>query len=87
MDQFLGERSTPVQERLERLHVCRFPLPGIAFTLSVSRNIPANYRNMCLIHGIGNPIYKSPIIEDFLAEQAMKMFSQVRMQSGLSSAR
>jgi len=68
---------SPVQERMESFHICKFPMPGLAFMLLVSKNLPPNYRSHCLIKGEGNPIYVSSIIEPMLRDEAVKMFQQI----------
>jgi hypothetical protein len=35
---------SPIGERRGSFHVYKFPMPGLAFTLVVSKNIPSNYR-------------------------------------------
>jgi len=62
----------PVGKRMGNFHVYRFPIPGLAFTLVVSKNIPANYREMCFVHGSGNPIIVTTLIDKLLEEEAVK---------------
>ena len=68
---------TPVSERKGNFHVHKFPLPGIGFTLLVSKNLPANFREMCLVHGVGKPIIATSLIEPILADTAFKMLSRI----------
>ena len=68
---------TPVQERQGLFRVCRFPMPGFAFSLLVSKNIPLNYRNLCVVHGPGNPVFVTTVIEPLILEPALKMFQQL----------
>ena len=48
-------------------------MPGFGFSLTVSKNIPDKYRLWCLVHGPGNPIMASSLLEDFLVNDAVKM--------------
>jgi len=68
---------TPVNEINRKVHVCKFPMPGLAFMLLVSKNIPAQYRSMCLVNGEGNPIYYSSAIEHLIKEEMLKMFQHI----------
>ncbi len=61
----------PIGERKGNFHVYKFPMPGFAFTLMVGKNIPVNYRKQCFIHGSGNPIVVTPLIEKFLENDAV----------------
>jgi hypothetical protein len=67
----------PVGERKGNFHVYRFPMPGLAFTLLVGKNIPANYREKCLVHGSGNPVIVTTIIDELLEDFAVKELSGV----------
>lgn len=68
---------TPVSERQGNFHVHKFPLPGIAFALLVSKNLPASFREKCLVHGVGNPIIVTSLIEPLLADTAFNMLSGI----------
>jgi hypothetical protein len=48
-------------------------MPGLAFTLLASKNVPANYRQTCLVHGPGNPIITTTLIDQFLTDEAVKL--------------
>lgn len=63
----------PMGERRERVHTYKFPMPGFGFSLTVSKNIPANYRKHCFVHGQGNPIIVTKLIEKSLEEDAVKL--------------
>ena len=45
----------PIGKREDNVHVYKFPMPGLGFTLVVSKNIPQNYREKCFVHGPGKP--------------------------------
>jgi hypothetical protein len=62
----------PVGGRQGILHIYKFPMPGLAFTLITSKNIPANYRKMCFVHGFGNPIFVDTIIDKILKDLAVE---------------
>lgn len=74
----------PIGERREFCHVYKFPMPGLAFSLAVGKNIPANFRRSCFVHTTGNPIMVTPILEQWLkrdAEQALQRYSDHRFQA------
>ena len=68
---------TPIGERKGNFHVHRFPMPGLAFTLVVGKNIPANYRKACCVHGSENPVLVTTVIESFLEDLAVRMFNRI----------
>lgn len=63
----------PIGKREGNFHVYKFPMPGLGFSLVVSKNIPQNYREKCFVHGPGNPIVVTTIIEKFLMDDVVKM--------------
>jgi len=66
---------TPLQERIDGLYTCKFPMPGLAFLLIVSKNTPTNSRSLCFVHGPGNPIFLTPLLEPLLLQEALKMLA------------
>ncbi len=60
----------PTLARVDGLHAYTFPMPGLAFTLIVSKHIPAKYRQLCIAHGAGNPIVVTSILEGWIAQAA-----------------
>ena len=66
----------PIGKREDNVHVYKFPMPGLGFALVVSKNIPQNYREKCFVHGPGNPIVVTTLIEKFLMDDAVKMGQQ-----------
>lgn len=65
---------TPIGKRTKDYHVYKFPIPGLAFALLVSKNIPKEYCQLCLVHGPGNPIIVTSIIDKFIVEETLKVF-------------
>lgn len=63
----------PVGKREGVVHVYKFPMPGLGFSLTVSKNVPANHRNLCFVHGSGNPIIATTILEDMLMRDAVRL--------------
>ena len=63
----------PIGERRGKVHTYKFPMPGFGFSLTVSKHIPANYRQHCFVHGPGNPIIVTNLIEKSLEEDAVKL--------------
>jgi len=64
---------SPIGERKGNFHVYKFPMPGLAFSLVVSKNIPATHRERCFVHGPGNPVIVTTIIEKLLLNDAVRM--------------
>jgi hypothetical protein len=63
----------PYGQRVGKIHIYKFPMPGLAFSLIVSKNIPTTYREKCFVHGHENPIVSTNIVEKFLMDGAVKM--------------
>jgi hypothetical protein len=80
----------PIGERRGNYHVHKFPMPGLGFSLTVSKNLPTGYRNMCFVHGNGNPIIVTGVLEEGLLQDAVRIrqnsFSQPR-ESGTKQAK
>jgi|GEM_PF-1283686 hypothetical protein len=66
----------PVGERMGLCHIYKFPMPGLAFSLAVGKNIPAHFRGACFVHMPGNPIIVSPIIEELLRQDASQVLQK-----------
>jgi hypothetical protein len=45
----------PIGARQGNFHAYKFPMPGLAFSMAVSKNIPANHRARCLFTVLGTP--------------------------------
>ncbi len=63
----------PIGSRQGNFHAYKFPMPGLAFSMAVSKNIPANHRERCLVHGPRNPIIVTTLIDKLLVDEAVKM--------------
>ena len=63
----------PIGKREGNFHVYKFPMPGIGFSMVVSKNIPQNCSEKCFVQGHGNPIVVTTLIEEFLMADAVKM--------------
>lgn len=72
----------PYGGRVDTFRVYKFPMPGLAFTLMVSKNIPLSYKDMCFVRGPGNPIIVTPVVEQFILRDALKLYT--RTQAHLS---
>jgi DNA polymerase-4 len=53
--------------------VGKVTMPGFAFSMLVSKNIPANHRERCFVHGPGNPVIVTTLIDKLLVDDAVKM--------------
>jgi hypothetical protein len=63
----------PIGARQGNFHAYKFPMPGFAFSMLVSKNIPANHRERCFVHGPGNPVIVTTLIDKLLVDDAVKM--------------
>ena len=68
----------PTASREGRVHVYRFPMPGLFFLLMVSRNIPVSHRQKCIAHATGNPIFVTSVIESYFLSEGVKLFGESR---------
>ena len=57
-------------------HAYSFPIPGIAFTLFVGRNIQQSLRRLCMVDGYGNPIAVSPLLEKGLIRDCLRAMNR-----------
>jgi hypothetical protein len=73
---------TPTQGKVDGLHIGRFPMPGLAFLLIVSKNTPARHRSMCLVNAPGNPIFLTPLLEPLLLDEGIRLLAQQRKHAG-----
>ena len=73
---------TPTQVRADSVHLCRFPMPGLAFMLIVSKNIPANYRRMCFVNAPGNPLFLTSVLDRLLLDEGVRMVTAQRRNAG-----
>lgn len=67
---------TPITSRFEDMHVHRFPMPGFAFMLYAGRNLSEQYRNYCIVRGLGNPLFQTSLIEPHLLQEGVRMASR-----------
>lgn len=65
----------PTVKRKGNIHVCKFAIPGLAFILLTSKNIHINERMWCIVHGPGNPIMVTTIIEKYLMNEVIKLIN------------
>jgi hypothetical protein len=70
----------PFGERQGNIHVYKFPIPGLAFLTAVSKNIPSNFRDRCFVHGHGNPLIVTELLENLLIADAAKMREQAHIR-------
>lgn len=66
----------PIGARNGKFHQYKFPMPGFAFTLFVGKNVPVTFHENCLVHGHGNPLSVTPIIEPLLIEEALRSIAR-----------
>lgn len=53
----------PTSERHGNVHVHKFHMPGLVFTLIASNNLRPDDRRMCIMRGRGNPIVVGDFVE------------------------
>lgn len=66
----------PTGQRKGSIHTYKFPMPGLAFSLVVSKNIPPNFRQCCFVHNAVHPIMVTTLFEKWLVEDAVRMRSR-----------
>ena len=71
----------PFGERQGNIHIYKFPIPGLAFLTAVSKDIPSNFRDCCFVHGHGNPLIVTELLENLLIADAAKMREQGAYQA------
>jgi hypothetical protein len=62
----------PIAKRADGCHVYKFPLGGFGFSLAVGNIIPETVRQACVVHGRGNPIVVTPILDSGLEQDAIR---------------
>lgn len=67
----------PIGERRNDFYFYKFPMPGLAFTLLLGKSIPLKYYKMCFVHGTGNPIYVTTIIDELIEAEAANRLSGI----------
>jgi hypothetical protein len=64
---------SPVGRRHGTMHIHKFPMPGFAFTLSVSKHLDDWCHNLCFIRGAGNPLIITDTIEEGLISDSRRI--------------
>jgi hypothetical protein len=67
---------SPVGSRLGMMHVHKFPIPGFAFTLSVSKHLPGWAKNTCMVRGPGNPLVITDGIEESVLQDGRRILAE-----------
>lgn len=75
--QFSHFTGQPNSVRVEFMRVHRFPMPGLAFTLTVGRKIWDDWRQFCIVRGPGNPIIAGDKLEPLFEETSVKMLQRI----------
>jgi len=65
----------PCGERQDGFHGFRFPMAGIAFSMLVSKHLPQLYKNMCFVHGAGNPVFRTVHVDKWVERDAVRMIT------------
>jgi hypothetical protein len=66
----------PIGEARGEFHVCKFPMPGFAFSMMIGKSVPMSFRKFCFVRGHGNPIAVTTLIESSISEDARKMLER-----------
>jgi hypothetical protein len=69
----------PSRRRFEGIQGHSFVMPGMLFTLTVGKSVPARFHEMCFVHGDGNPMLVSDGLEASFTTEIQKTL-QVRRQ-------
>jgi hypothetical protein len=65
----------PSEGQKDDIHICKYTIPGLAFMLLTSEKINFNESQFCIVHGKGNPIFVTTIIEKLLMDEVNKLFN------------
>jgi len=68
----------PLGEWRGELFVAKFPMPGFAFSISASKNMPLPFRRTCFVRGEGNPIVLSGVLEKSILNEGVRMVNRGR---------
>ena len=68
----------PLGEWRGDLFVSKFPMPGLAFSLSAGKVLPAAVHNTCFVRGAGNPIILSGVLEQSIFDEGVRMIGRGR---------
>jgi len=63
----------PSEGQKNDIHICKYAIPGLAFMLLISDKIDINETQFCIMHGKGNPIFVTTIIEKLLVDEVKKL--------------
>ncbi len=63
----------PSEGRKGDIHICKYAIPGLAFMLLISDTININETQFCIMHGKGNPIIVTTILEKLLVDEVKKL--------------
>lgn len=66
----------PLGGRKNNFYIYNFPMPRLAFTLMVGKNIPELYRQRCIVHGDEGPICVTTVIENQLEKDAITLLQK-----------
>ena len=66
----------PFTDKRGLVHLHKFPMPGLAFTLVIGKDLPETITNACIVHGPGNPIVTTSVIEEHLLRDAAKLLER-----------
>ena len=67
----------PIGGRKGGSHLYTFPMPGLGFSMAVSNNLSAKQREICFVHGPGNPIVATTIVDKLIEDDVIKRFSKI----------
>jgi hypothetical protein len=77
----------PVTRKTGGFHIHRFPIPGLAFGMSIGQKIPDEYRKACIVNGPGNPILVTTVVDKLLEEFAVKRIREIYHRRNLTCER
>jgi hypothetical protein len=66
----------PFSEQRGIFDLHKFTMPGLAVSLLVGKSVPVNYRDICFVNGVGNPVIVTPLLENLLEEYAVRLLAR-----------
>jgi len=77
----------PVGKRMQTIHVHKFPIPGFAFSLAVSKQLPSFFHNTCFVRSPGNPLILSNDLEEGILQDAQRILERSLSKVAAQKAR
>jgi hypothetical protein len=75
--QISGFTYGPVGEWRGTQFIAKFPMPGLAFSISAGPDIAKPMRDLCFVRGENNPLAFTGALEQYILEDGVKMYERI----------